>query len=45
MTDYYYFVSAINGGKIPPSVNVDFDGDGMVSTYDRPIIIRSLTGV
>lgn len=42
MTDYYYYVAAINGGKIPTAVNVDFDGDGIISTLDRAIVVRSL---
>ena len=49
-TDYYYYVSAINGGKIPASittdtvktyVDADVDGDGAISTLDRSIIMRS----
>jgi hypothetical protein len=42
--DYFYYVGAVNGGRIPPSVNPDFNGDGEVGTSDRVIIIRSLGG-
>jgi len=39
--DYFYYVAAVNGGKIPASANADVDGDGLISTLDRAIIIRS----
>ena len=42
-TDYFYYVAAVNGGKIPASVNPDFNGDGEVGTNDRMILIQSLT--
>jgi len=41
-TDYFYYVAAVNGGKIPATVNPDFDGDGSVSNRDREIIIKTL---
>lgn len=40
--DYMYYVSAVNGGKIPVTVNPDFNGDGEVGAADRTIIIGSL---
>ncbi|QQG44210.1 MAG: hypothetical protein HYW86_05120 [Candidatus Roizmanbacteria bacterium] len=40
--DYFYYVSVVNGGKIPQTVNVDFNGDGEVGVNDRSVIIRSL---
>lgn len=42
-TDYFYYVSAVNGGKIPLTVNPDFNGDGEVGASDRAIIVKSLT--
>ncbi|MFH0979505.1 MAG: M4 family metallopeptidase, partial [Candidatus Roizmanbacteria bacterium] len=42
MTDYFYYVGAFNGGKIPTTVNPDFNGDGKILPTDREIIIRSL---
>lgn len=41
-TDYFYYVSAVNGGKIPLAVNPDFNGDGEVGASDRAIIVKSL---
>lgn len=41
-TDYLYYVQAVNGGKIPPSVNPDFNGDGEVGTSDRQIVVTTL---
>lgn len=43
-TDYFYYVQAVNGGKIPPNVNPDFNGDGEVGTADRAIILKELNG-
>jgi hypothetical protein len=41
--DYFYFISAIYGAKLPPLINVDFDGDGYITNIsDRAIIIKSL---
>lgn len=42
MTDYFYYVAAVNSGKIPVTVNPDFDGNGVVGNLDRTIIIKSL---
>lgn len=42
LTDYYYYVAAVNGGKIPVGVNPDFNGDGEIGASDRAIIIKSL---
>jgi hypothetical protein len=42
MIDYYYLVLALNGGKIPPSVNLDFNGDGQIGLSDRAIIVKTL---
>lgn len=39
--DYFYYVAAVNGGKIPVTVNPDFNGDGEVGVADRAIIIKS----
>ena len=40
--DYFYYVAGANGGKIPVSVNPDFNGDGEVGASDREIILKSL---
>ena len=42
MIDYYYLVQALNGGKTPPSVNLDFNGDGEIGLSDRAIIVKTL---
>jgi len=42
LSDYYYYVTAVIGGKIPPKVNPDFNGDGEVGIQDRKIILKSL---
>ncbi|MDO8640382.1 MAG: hypothetical protein Q7R33_02465 [Nitrosarchaeum sp.] len=41
-TDYLYYVSAVSGGKIPPNVNPDFNGDGEVGSNDRAIVVKTL---
>lgn len=41
-TDYFYYVAAVNGGKIPVIANPDFNGDGEVGAADRAIIIKTL---
>jgi hypothetical protein len=41
-TDYFYYVAAVNGGKIPVTANPDFNGDGEVGASDRMIIVKSL---
>lgn len=40
--DYFYYVQVKSGGKVPQSVNIDFDGNGIVDSKDRNIIIKSL---
>lgn len=42
LRDYFYYVAAVHGDKIPPTVNPDFNGDNMVNGKDRAIIIKSL---
>lgn len=43
LMDYFYFLSARSGQNLPPSVNVDFDGDGYVTEgRDRAVIMQSL---
>ena len=44
-TDYLYYVQVANGGKMPASYNVDADGDGTIGTFDRAIIMRSLSAI
>lgn len=40
--DYFYYVSAVNGGGIPAFVNADANGDGLASIDDRAIIVKTL---
>jgi len=40
--DYYYYVAAVNGGKIPSTVNADFNGDSEVGVADRGIVTNTL---
>ncbi|MEK7522638.1 MAG: hypothetical protein AAB569_03590, partial [Patescibacteria group bacterium] len=42
LKDYFYYVTAKVGGKIPITVNPDFDGSGTIEANDRTIIIKSL---
>lgn len=42
LKDYFYYVSANVGGKIPVTVNPDFDGSGAIEANDTTIIIKSL---
>jgi len=42
ITDYLYYVAAVNGGRIPATVNPDFNGDGKVDAADRTIIVNTL---
>lgn len=43
LMDYFYYISSRVGQKVPPTVNVDFDGDGFVTeTFDRAVIMQSL---
>jgi hypothetical protein len=37
-TDYFYYVAAKAGAKIPANVNPDFNGDGNIAIDDRAII-------
>ena len=41
--DYFYYVAAVNGGKIPQTVNPNFNGDGEIGAMDREIIVRTLS--
>lgn len=40
--DYFYYITAANGGSIPATVNPDFNGDGEVGAIDREILVKSL---
>jgi hypothetical protein len=41
--DYFYYVSAtVFGAKLPPTVNIDFNGDGVVSSADKAVLMKSL---
>ncbi len=43
LMDYFYYVSAKSGQKVPATVNVDFDGNGSIADWsDRGVIMRSL---
>ncbi len=42
LIDYLYYVRAVNGGAIPPAINPDFNGDGLISASDREIVISTL---
>ncbi|MFA6016814.1 MAG: S-layer homology domain-containing protein [Patescibacteria group bacterium] len=42
MADYYYYLAAVVGGKMPVWADADVDGDGQISTLDRAIIMKSL---
>lgn len=44
LTDYFYLISALSHGRIPPSVNPDVNGDGTVNQEDRTIIVNILKG-
>ena len=41
--DYFYYIRALNKGKIPASVNPDFNGDGEISEKDKDVILKALT--
>ncbi|MFA6081466.1 MAG: hypothetical protein WC741_03600 [Patescibacteria group bacterium] len=45
LKDYFYYVAAKAGAKIPPTVNPDFNGDNLIDQKDREIIIKSIMGV
>lgn len=34
LLDYFYHISALSGGKIPRTVNVDYDGNGILNSVD-----------
>lgn len=41
--DYFYYISAtVFGAKLPPTANIDFNGDGVVSSADKTILMKSL---
>lgn len=41
--DYFYYVSAtLFGAKLPVTANIDFNGDGVVSSADKAILMKSL---
>jgi len=40
--DYFYYVAARFGGKVPPTVNPDFNGNNLIDDIDKEIIIKSL---
>jgi len=43
LLDYFYYKSVRYGAKAPPTINVDFDGDGFVTdSADKAVILRSL---
>lgn len=42
LLDYFYYQQAQYGGKIPPSINLDFNGDGLISSADKTILIKSI---
>ena len=41
--DYFYYIRALNEGKIPVSVNPDFNGDGEINEKDKDVILQVLT--
>lgn len=41
--DYFYYIRALNQGKIPASVNPDFNGDGEINEKDKDVILKELT--
>ncbi len=42
LLDYFYYVTVASGGRVPSTVNPDFNGNGTVNAEDRVIIIRTL---
>jgi len=42
MIDYYYYVLKTNGGKLPDSIDLDYNHDGQINKEDRIIIIQAL---
>lgn len=43
LKDSFYFVAAQAGGKIPDTVNSDFNNDGIIDDTDRAILNESLS--
>lgn len=41
--DYYYYVQASNQGSLPSNINPDFNGDGLINSDDRMIVIKTIT--
>jgi hypothetical protein len=42
LLDYFYYVQAKSGGKIPARINPDFNGDNAINNEDRVIILKTL---
>ncbi|MEK7633618.1 MAG: hypothetical protein AAB437_02130 [Patescibacteria group bacterium] len=42
LSDYFFYVASVFGGKIPPNVNPDFNGDGEVGRADLDILKLTL---
>lgn len=42
-TDYLYYVQVVNGGKVPPTINSDANGDGEVGLADRDIVVAQIS--
>lgn len=43
LVDYFYTLTVANSiAKIPPTINADFNGDGLVNVTDKQIVIRSI---
>lgn len=42
LMDYFYYVQAKSGGKIPAQINPDFNGDNAINNEDRIIILKTL---
>lgn len=42
LLDYFYYVSVQAGSKVPATINIDFNGDNLISSVDRVILIKSL---
>lgn len=40
--DYFYYVAARSGAKLPPNIMPDFNGDNFISDIDKNIVIKSL---
>jgi hypothetical protein len=42
LIDYFYYVVARFGAKVPPTINPDFNGNDLIDDNDKEIIIKSL---